>query len=145
MRVARATPAMICIRGESAGMGSHLHVVEYERSPPVALLQEAQRTPSAPCGRLGLARITHERFCCNRTCAAATSLVAESVRPGGRARPSVGQRTARSTLPALGAPRARLASDCAISRRTAVNNVGWDERWCRSRDLNPDTLAGARP
>jgi len=44
-----------------------------------------------------------------------------SLRPGGWARRSGGQRTVSSTLPFLAAPRARLARDCAISPRTVIN------------------------
>ena len=56
-----------------------------------------------------LARIIHERFCCNRGFAAATSLDAAGPRPGRRARRSVGQHTVSSMPPSLAAPRACLA------------------------------------
>ena len=56
-----------------------------------------------------LTRIIHERFCCNRGFAAATSLDAVARRPGRRARRSVGQHTVSSMPPSLAAPRACLA------------------------------------
>ncbi len=56
-----------------------------------------------------LARIIHERFCCNRGLAAATSLRAAFQQAGGRARRSVGQHTVSSMPPSLAPPRARLA------------------------------------
>ena len=56
-----------------------------------------------------LARIIHERFCCNRGFAATTSLDAVARRPGRRARRSVGQHTVSSMPPSLAAPRACLA------------------------------------
>ena len=58
---------------------------------------------------LAQARITHERFCCNRGFAATTSLDAVARRPGRRARHSVGQHTVSSMPPSLTAPRACLA------------------------------------
>ena len=78
------------------------------------------------CGRVvssdeeGLARIIHECFCCNRGFAAATSLR----RAGSPLAPST---YCSSTARGLAAPHARLATrlrDCAISRRTIMNNVG---------------------
>ncbi len=57
-----------------------------------------------------LARMIHERFCCNRGFAAATRLHAACAARRGRARRSVGQRTAESTLPSFAAPRTLLAT-----------------------------------
>jgi hypothetical protein len=57
----------------------------------------------------GLARIIHERFCCHRGFAAATSLDAVARRPGRRARHSVGQHTVSRMPLSLTAPRACLA------------------------------------
>jgi hypothetical protein len=64
-----------------------------------------------------LARIIHERFCCNRGFAAATRL-------RWQARHSPPRRTVQVRL---GISRLRMPvsqRDCAISRRTVTNNAG---------------------
>ncbi|HEV8329063.1 MAG TPA: hypothetical protein VGQ08_16425 [Nitrospiraceae bacterium] len=64
-----------------------------------------------------LARIIHERFCYNRGLAAATSLR----RAGSSLAPST---YCSSTPRGLAAPHAVSQCDCAISRRTVMNNAG---------------------
>ena len=56
-----------------------------------------------------LAHIIHECFYCNHRYAAATSLAANFLRPGGQARPSRPHHTVSSMRRSLKAPRARLA------------------------------------
>jgi hypothetical protein len=63
------------------------------------------------------ARINHERFCCNFGFPAVTSLR----RAGSPLTPST---YCSSTPQGLAAPHARLARDCAISRRTVMINAG---------------------
>ena len=55
------------------------------------------------------ARIIHERFYYDHQYAAATSLAAVALQPGGQARPSRPRQTVSSMPRSLGAPRARLA------------------------------------
>ena len=66
---------------------------------------------------MNFTRMIHERFCCNRGFAAATSL-----RQAGS--PLAPSTYCSSTPRGLAAPHARLARDYAISRRTVMNNAG---------------------
>lgn len=55
--------------------------------------------PDVPCTYHALARIIHERFCCNSGFAATTNLDPIRERPGRRARRSVGRHTVSSMPP----------------------------------------------